>query len=142
MSDSKRRRTTSLTPELTRMANLTQLDFEIDFYSGILEKQPDNLDVLRAYAKNLALAKRHHEGVHIDQRIAMLLPRDAIVHYNLACSYALTSQMDFALDALRQAMELGYRDFKFIQRDGDLDQLRKDPRFSDLLREFEARVKS
>jgi hypothetical protein len=35
-------------------------------------------------------------GLDVDTRLAKLRPDDALVYYNLACSYSLTSQMDAA----------------------------------------------
>ena len=66
-----------------------------------------------------------------------LKPKDSLAHYNLACSYALLKQPDLALSTLRKALEFGYRDFRYIRQDRDLDPIRKDPRFKKLLREFE-----
>ena len=40
---------------------------------------------------------------------------------------------------LRRAVELGYRDFRYMREDHDLDSIRHDPRFRQLLREYENR---
>ena len=49
--------------------------------------------------------------------------------------------VDVELDArfMRRALELGYRDFRYLKEDRDLDAIRHDPRFRQLLREFENR---
>ena len=44
-----------------------------------------------------------------------------------------------ALKTLRKAVELGYRDFRYMREDRDLDSIRHDPRFRQLLREYENR---
>ena len=79
------------------------------------------------------------EGLQIDKRLVQLRPRDALAHYNLACSYALLKRPDQSLKTLRRAVELGYRDFRYMAEDHDLDAIRHDPRFRQLLREFEER---
>lgn len=124
---------------LLRMATQTQQDFELDFFSNILQRNPNLVDVLKVHAKNLALAKRHEEGAMVDAKITTLRPNDSLAHYNLACSYVLTNRLDEALAMLRKAVELGYRDFRFMQQDADLSVLRQDPRFTDLIREFKKR---
>ena len=43
------------------------------------------------------------------------------------------------MKTLRRALELGYRDFRYLKEDRDLDAIRHDPRFRQLLREFENR---
>jgi len=66
-----------------------------------------------------------------------LRPSDALAHYNLACSYALLKRVDMSLKTLRTAMELGYSDFRYMKEDNDLESLRHDPRFRQMIREFE-----
>jgi hypothetical protein len=124
-------------PALARLAAQPQIDFELDFFAALLERRPDFVDALKAHAKNLALARRHHEGVQFDRRIARLRPQDALARYNLACSLALIRQHDDALAELRRAVELGYRDFVFMLKDRDLEGVRRDPRFRALLREYD-----
>ncbi len=124
-------------PILARLATQTQLDFELDFFAAIADRRPDFVEVLKAHAKNLAVARRHPEGLQIDQKIARLRPADSLARYNLACSLALTQRRDEALAELRAAVELGYRDFSFMKQDRDLDAIRKDPRFRAILREFD-----
>ena len=104
---------------------------------SLLERRPDFVEALKAHAKNLALARRHREGLQCDRRITRLRPQDCLARYNLACSLALTRQRDEALLELRRAVELGYRDFTFMKQDRDLDPIRKDPRFRALMREYD-----
>jgi tetratricopeptide (TPR) repeat protein len=66
----------------------------------------------------------------IDQRLAVLRPRDSLVYYNLACSYCLTGKYDEASEALDQALEYGYRDFKWLAEDPDLAELREHDSYS------------
>jgi len=123
-------------PTLADFHEMTQVDFELDFFGQILERHPDFLEALRCHASNLAAKKRVAESLQIDRRIIRLRPTDSLAHYNLACSYALLKQPDLAIATLRKALELGYEDFRYIQKDHDLDSIRKDPRFRKLLREF------
>src|SRR5262249_36102875 len=124
---------------LTRLAEQSQLDFELNFFGGILERNPDYVDVLRVMGNNLTLKGRYAQGLQIDKRLVQLRPTDSLAHYNLACSYALLKRPDMALKALRRAVELGYRDFRYMREDRDLDSIRHDPRFRQLLRDYENR---
>lgn len=132
--------TTSTTSMPTASAeHQSQLDFELDFFEGILGRNPDFVDALRVHGNNLTLKGCYADGLKIDRRIVALRPHDALAHYNLACSYSLFKKVDLALRMLRKAIELGYHDFRYLREDRDLDALRKDPRFRKLLREFENR---
>jgi tetratricopeptide (TPR) repeat protein len=124
---------------LARPTDQNQLDFELDFFNRILERYPDYVDVLRVQGNNLTLKGRYAEGMQIDKRLVQLRPHDPLAHYNLACSYALLKRPDQALKILRRAVELGYRDFRYMREDKDLDSIRHDPRFRQLLREYENR---
>jgi tetratricopeptide (TPR) repeat protein len=130
---------TSMPSQLSRSSDQSQLDFEIEFYGGILERQPDFVDVLRVMGNNLTLKGRYAQGLQIDKRLVQLRPNDPLAHYNLACSYALLKRSEQALKILRRAVELGYRDFRYMREDHDLDSIRQDPRFRQLLREYENR---
>ena len=130
---------TSTSHPLARVAEQSQLDFELDFFGDILERNPDYVDVLRVMGNNLTLKGRYAEGLQIDKRLVQLRPNDPLAHYNLACSYALLKRPEQALKTLRRAVELGYRDFRYMREDRDLDSIRHDPRFRQLLREYENR---
>ena len=125
--------------QLLQPAEQSQLDFEIEFFGAILERQPDYVDILRVMGNNLTLKGRYAQGLQIDKRLIQLRPTDALAHYNLACSYALLKRTEAALKALRRAVELGYRDFRYMRDDRDLDSVRLDPRFQKLVREYEGR---
>jgi len=124
---------------LAMLAERPQLDFELEFFEHVLARLPDFAEVLRAQASNLTTKGLLKEGLKVDQKLVQLRPEDPTAHYNLACRYALLKQRDMALTTLRRAVELGYRDFRFMLQDQDLDSIRKDPRFKQLLREFGGR---
>ena len=130
---------TSTGKALVRTSDQSQLDFEIEFFGRILEQHSDYVDVLRVQGNNLTLKGRYVEGLQIDRRLIQLRPGDPLAHYNLACSYALLKRTDQAIKTLRRAIELGYHDFRYMREDHDLDTIRHDPRFRQLLREFENR---
>jgi tetratricopeptide (TPR) repeat protein len=130
---------TSTSAPTARPADQSQIDFELEFFAAILSRQPDFVDVLRVMGNLLTLKGRYAEGLQVDKRLVQLRPSDALAHYNLACSYALLKRPELALKTLRRAVELGYRDFRYMKEDRDLDSIRHDPRFRQLVREYENR---
>jgi len=126
----------ALSPALHALANRPQADFELEFFNGLLRQVPDFADVLRALASAFTQKGMLREGLKIDQQLVDLRPDDATARYNLACRYALLKQLDMAIVTLRKAVELGYRDFRYMIEDRDLDSVRRDPRFRKLLKEY------
>ena len=63
----------------------------------------------------------------------MPLPRYPVPLYNLACCESLAGRTDEALEHLRQAIELmdGMRDY--AKGDSDLDPIREEPAFEELV---------
>ncbi len=123
----------------SRGADQNQLDFELEFYGGILHKAPDYVDVLRQMSKLLTIKGRYAEGLQVDRRLVGLCGNDPLAHYNLACRFARLKRPEQCIKTLRRAVELGYRDFRYMREDHDLDSVRHDPRFRQLLREYENR---
>jgi tetratricopeptide (TPR) repeat protein len=120
-----------------RLREQSQIEFEIDFLGRVLERDPFNVDALRAHGNNLAAKGLYGRALQIDRRLVRLISDDAIAWYNLACSYAVLGMIEPAFSALQRSLELGYRFLTRLRRDPDLKALRRDPRFADLLRRFE-----
>src|SRR5262245_9716424 len=88
------------------------LDIEIGFLEGIVHRDPAYIDALQLLGDDYTKRGKYVSGLQIDLRLSGLRPRDPLVFYNLACSLCLTSNFKEAVDALEQAINLGYRDFK------------------------------
>jgi hypothetical protein len=107
-------------------------DFEITFYEGVLKRRPDYVDALIPLAEAYTRKGLHEKGLEMDQRLAELCKEDPVVHYNLACSYALVGKKKEALKALRTSIEMGYCDFAHLRKDADLKSLHEDPEFQSM----------
>lgn len=63
-------------------------------------------------------------------------PDDSGNYYDMACLYSRMGKLDEAVDALRTALEKGYRRFPHIENDDDLDPIRSLPSFIELMEEY------
>jgi len=104
---------------------LRDLDLEILFMEGVIKRDPFYIEALQILGDDYTRRGRFQDGLRIDERLARLCPQDAIVHYNLACSYSLTRQCDLAVESLTMAINLGYKDFARMAKDPDLKNLRE-----------------
>jgi hypothetical protein len=57
----------------------------------------------------------------------------ALLYYNVACAEAMSGRADDAIDHLRRGIELNEELRQFAKGDSDLDALRADPRFQELV---------
>jgi tetratricopeptide (TPR) repeat protein len=113
-------------------ASRRDLDIKIEFMEGLVRRDPDYVDALQLLGDHYTQHGRYTDGLKVDERLAQLEPRSPLVFYNLACSCSLTGQFDRAASALETALQLGYRDFRWLARDPDLRQLRQQPIYRDI----------
>lgn len=115
------------------------LDFEISFYEDLIKGKPDFIDALVLLGDAYTKKGMYQKGLEADLRLSSLLPKDATVHYNLACDYALLKDADHCLETLEKAIKLGYRDFKWMEKDVDLAYVRQDARYKELVAKYRKR---
>ncbi len=110
-----------------------ELRKEMAFLESLARRCPQDVDVLKTLGDLYTRTGCYEEGLNTDLALTRLCPREPLIWYNLACSYALLDRTDEALASLEQAIVLGYRDVRWIREDRDLNSLRKDKRFDLLL---------
>ena len=118
-------------------ASQRELDIKIQFMEGLVRRDPDYVDALQLLGDHYTQHGRYLDGLKVDEHLARLEPRSPLVFYNLACSCSLTGQFDRAASALETALQLGYRDFRWLAKDPDLHQLRQQP----IYRDIEAKIR-
>ena len=125
-------------------ASQRELDTKIEFMEGLVRRDPDYMDALQLLGDHYTQRGRYHEGLKVDERLARLDSENALVFYNLACSYSLTDQFERAALALEKALSLGYRDFAWLAKDPDLKEFRQQPAYDqikDQIRRMKTKVR-
>ena len=113
-------------------SNQNKMNFEIKFFEKLIEEKTDFVDALIPLAEAYTKAGDYGRGLTVDKRLSKLRPDDAIVHYNLACSFSLTGKINKALEALKKAVNLGYDDFDYMNIDQDLLNIRGNNRYKEI----------
>ena len=111
-------------------------EFEIRFFESVLRRSPDYDEVIEILGSLYTKHGRIADGLKMDRKLVKLQPSNATAHYNLACSLALSKRKSDALRSLLQAVQLGYRDFDWMQQDPDLELLKSHPAFVALLQQL------
>ncbi len=120
-------------------AEKIQQDFEVGLYRTALEFDPENVDILVFLGDAFSKRGMIDDGLEIDKRLVRVCPNEPTFYYNLACSHSLLNQIDPALTALEKAISLGYQNFDHLQKDSDLDNIRAERRFVQILKAGSAR---
>ena len=118
------------------MAKADDPDYEMRFFESVLKRDAAYTEVVELLGSLYTKHGRIADGLRMDRRLVRLLPQNATAHYNLACSLALLKRKAAAIRSLRQAVQLGYTDFDWMQQDPDLDGLKHDPAFNSLLEQL------
>jgi serine/threonine protein kinase/tetratricopeptide (TPR) repeat protein len=95
-----------------------------------------NPDDARAYSMGaVALCRTGDKakGLEWAERALELDPDDAGIAYNVACLFSLEGEADRAFASLRQAVDGGFVRKDWFEKDPDLDPIREDPRFQELM---------
>jgi hypothetical protein len=61
------------------------------------------------------------------------MPDDWRLLYNLACAYSLNGEKRRAIEALGRAVQKGFSSAAELERNGQLDSIREEPRFKALV---------
>jgi len=98
-----------------------------------LELQPDDhraLEMGGALQARVGNAEKARAWIG---RATTIDPDNPSVWYNAACAYAMIGEVDEAIDALENSIGSGLADVRWIENDPDLESLRDNERFKELL---------
>jgi tetratricopeptide (TPR) repeat protein len=117
------------------------IDFQIQFYEGILKQKGDFIQALIAVGDLYTQKGFYEQGLAVDQQLSHLRPEDPIILYNLACSYSLLNKIDEALITIQQAIAAGYENLTFLEQDSDLANLFQDEKFQRYFADIKKKMK-
>jgi serine/threonine protein kinase/Flp pilus assembly protein TadD len=99
-----------------------------------LENHPDDGRAHMFFGVFLVQAGRIEEGKTEAEKAIELNPTDPLMLYNSACFYARIGENRLALGSLQKAMNSGYQNYEWIKRDSDLDSIRNEPEYIELMK--------
>ena len=107
--------------------------FEVEMAEAGARARPNDVDALHWLACVYAEVGRYAESLATDLDVVARCPGRADFRYDLACSYALMGRADEAIVELHKAVDLGFDDGDHLRVDPDLESLRLDPRFAEVI---------
>lgn len=103
-------------------------------YPRYLLKHPEDGRAYMFYATDLAQAGRIEEAKAQAEKALELSPGDPLMLYNGACFYARMGETALAVESLQQAVESGFENYEWIKRDADLESIRCEPAYVELMK--------
>ncbi len=97
-----------------------------------LAKVPEDARARILLASDYASLQRFEDATREANMAMALRPNDAIVMYNVACTFCELGKKEEALAAIRKAWNAGFRDPQWARRDPDLALIQGDPEFEKL----------
>jgi tetratricopeptide (TPR) repeat protein len=86
-------------------------------------------------------AKEYDDAEKLYLRILKAIPNDNLALYNLACLYSLTNKKEKALEYLEKSIKAGFTNAGHIQQDSDLDNIRNEEKYKELIKKLIERDK-
>jgi adenylate cyclase len=111
----------------------SSLQRSLEVYPRYLARHPDDARAHMFFAIDLAQSNKN-EMAKIEAETALELnPSDPLMLYNAACFYARLGEKKLAVEALRNSVAAGHEDFEWFKRDTDLDGIRDEPGYLELM---------
>jgi serine/threonine protein kinase/Flp pilus assembly protein TadD len=103
-------------------------------YERYLAKHPDDARGHMFYATDLAQVQRFDEAKTQASRALELNPDDPLMLYNATCFYAQMGEKKLAIESLKNSFAVGYANYDWLKRDTDLDPIRNEPEFTEMMK--------
>jgi len=85
-------------------------------------------------AEEYLLSGNYPKAVEFYSKAVTCFPDSSGIWYNYACALSRNNNIDEALNAIKKAIEFGYTNLDWIKKDPDLENLRKDERFKEIVK--------
>jgi serine/threonine protein kinase/Flp pilus assembly protein TadD len=142
------RRTIELLPDFyTAYNDLAQAYENLGMHEVATETRKQTIEACRRYLEDFPNEARAHiflatsyawlgarsEAIAEGKRSAELSPKDPVMMYNLACLFSVLNEKDDAVHWLSQSIQYGRRDFEWMKRDPELQNIRSHPGYIALI---------
>jgi tetratricopeptide (TPR) repeat protein len=107
----------------------------LDFFQQYLEQNPDDGRARILYASALLFVEKIEDAKKETAMALELSPNDNVMLYNAVCLYSRIDDKKRAIETLRTIIASGFEHYDWIKRDPDLDNLRTEPEYLELMKD-------
>lgn len=116
-----------------RLLNEGKFEEAAKAFKAVVEADDENAGAAFFLGYTLHMSGNLEEALKAHKHAATFEQFEGIATFNIGCANALLNNRDAAIEALNDAVKLGYQDENQFATDGDLDSLRLDNRFAVLM---------
>jgi non-specific serine/threonine protein kinase len=106
----------------------------IEMFPRYLSLHPDDARAHMFFALALVRGGQIETAKEKAVRAIELSPNDPLMYYNAACFYSNVGDTSLALQSLKNAVTSGYGFYEWIKRDPDLDNIRNEPEYIEIMK--------
>ena len=106
-----------------------------ELYPHYISKHPDDSRAHIFYASSLAEADKPEEAKLEVNKALELSPNDTLMLYNVACLQSRLGDNNKSLEYLKKAIANGYANYDWLKRDPDLNNIRSEPEYIELMKD-------
>ena len=106
----------------------------VELFTRYVPQNPDDARAHIIYATALIRLDKKEEAEKEAERAIELSPDDALMSYNVACFNSKLGNKDLSIKYLNQAIKSGYANYEWIKRDSDLNNIRNEPEYIELMK--------
>jgi serine/threonine protein kinase/tetratricopeptide (TPR) repeat protein len=106
----------------------------MEVYPRYISKHPDDSRAHIFYASALAGAGKEKEAKYECEKALELSPKDSLMYYNVACLNSRLGDKEKSIEYLTNAIDNGYVNYDWLKRDPDLNNIRNEPAFIELMK--------
>ncbi len=127
--------------EAQELINQSQFDEAAGIYQSILEKDPKNDFACYRLGYALHGAGKLDEATKFHEKATEFPGTKGIAFYNWGCALSLKGEKEAALEKLTEAVKSGFLRLDAYENDPDLDNLREEQAFKDLVAQIQSKSK-
>ena len=114
----------------------------LDVIERHLELNPDDARAIYLGAAALIYLDERDKALEWARKASVIDPHNPATLYNVACAYSQLGEIERAIDCLEESVVNGMSEIGWLDNDPDLDALRDEPRFRELLEDVRKRSTS
>ncbi len=107
----------------------------LEFFPKYLNKIPEDSRAHIFYSQQLLLSGNTDKAKEEIKIALELSPDDNVMQYNAVCMYSMMNEKKHAIDTLTKIINAGFANFEWIKRDPDLDNIRNEAEYIDLMKD-------